>query len=657
MSKDKKIGVGIGIAHCSSNTDTGGGWNPKYLSGNEVLSKSIEDTGSLFNHVTEKCKGVHILRMVHFSQDGWFLCSMKSTGGRGGEYRASWVYFPVGLSLKKKEINEIVESVEKQIEKRDEYNPTEIKNIITKYTKSEENNPKYDIPNEQKGYAFFALTPDNNLFDLYEKIYQKEFTKYEWVVLMEKEQIELNKRIEDISGTKLKEYQMLQEPSKEDLRGFTPWYKTSKMTFPFRLFEGDSIDVVFKRDEYKEFSKKITRQDDLKVSEEECLKKFIRSQFKAKCGNTTINEFEIIPSKEKFEKEGNEDVLYIPEKELKSVRFKITAEGYNADNYDIDLRDKKEIIFTLEPIKLTYVFKFSENQLVNIPEGRNVECSVIKVISQFPITECPFKGYRVNGNIKEGPDKENFLYLDDSQFKDENKTNPSNGKEKENDVSQQTTGYGNEEKKKTKAGWLKEMFWNKRWKRFLLLVLVILGVLFVLDKLGLFDGKEEKPEETPTTETANSDDPWLEASKYLEDHTDKVLREKMEKYPDLKNLYDLLNTYSFKSFKNVIDNHPHREDILKIGSWGAIYELANEIDSNCISSGQYVSNNDTDQSITFETYIDRINEKFLNGKSDSASTNKDSHGSQGSNGGENKTHSDNEDANNSSSQDTQNGNR
>ena len=615
MTTEAKIG--IGIVHCQSTPgSTDIGFTPVYKSDYGKWSSIIDDTGAVFRHV--KIDYETILRMIHFSKDGegWYMCSMKPIPGRDEEYRASWVYFPSTLDLSQKDIKNVIEVAESQI-KQKEFDSNKLQEVIHSYTQCNDVSPRYNVPTIQRGFAFRDTSGDINLFDLYGCMYQKEFTEYEWVILMDKSLLMFKgEGVEDISNRKILESQIINPTSNEF--GFVPYHNDVVFQSPVRIMDGAPLSIVFKKKGYLDIQKTIKTQSDFSISINDCKKYFKKSQFvatdaknKNKISNAIIKPLNASEDKTRT-------YWIFAEQNLEIAKFNVMAEGYTADSFILDLRDKSlndELHMDLEPEAHEYLFI--------LPLDRSVvkDCDSIEVCvhSQFLIKESPFKGYRCSGTPREGGITNRLSVIQNSSVASlTNNVNHSRGytsgsyRAGYNHTGQDTyieRGYSEHPDDNNKKKW--KYIKNAFWCILILAVVVVLGywVKEEFFKNNTYTGDSVTVGCYGGDSSDNSDDQWSTAYGYLKEHTNQIRKNDMECFDDLKGLYDIVNGYRFKDYVDYIDNHPCRDDILSIDEWKRLYDKAKEIDSN--KKGVY-NTEDADQSITFENYFKKDFSKLDN---------------------------------------------
>ena len=590
MTTDNKIG--IGIVHCLSTPGSSDiGYTVVFKSDNGKWSSIIDDTGSVFKYVSVNYET--ILRMVHFAKDGhgWYMCSMNPIPGRAEEYRAAWVYFPSALNLSQKDIKYIIDVAERQIIRK-EFDQDKLFEVIDLYQKFNKETPLYSVPSKQEGFAFRDTSSGiYNLYDLYGCMYQKSFIKYEWILLMDKQDVKFKGNgIQDISDEEIIE-SLIISPKPNDF-GFIPYYNGEEFSTSIRIMRGDKISVEFRKNGYANIYKEIRSQDDFVIFKEDCKKAFKKSQFVARDAKTgdKVDSPTITPI---TTYDTSEALWFFPEQDLYEVEFKVEADGYSTDRFKLDLREidqNKEIKLELDPMNHEYTFELPIEQSI----VKDVESVQFCIKSKFTIKESPVKGFKCAGNPSEkGVNKLHKVHLsigdahsNPIQTVQDNKTIPKERK-CHNNFGVYVKNIG-----------------------FIIVFLTIISVLsyfayceFFSDKMVVEGGEQIG---APTEE----DDNWTPAYDYLQQHTAQISKNEMENYDNLKGLYDIINNYKLKDLVGYIDNHTHKNDILKIDIWNRLYNKAKEI--NCNQDGYYINPDSEEQVIDLDNLYNRFSEFVSN---------------------------------------------
>ena len=612
MTKEAKIG--IGIVHCQSTPgSTDIGFTPVYKSDNGKWSSLIDDTGAVFRHV--KIGFETILRMIHFSKDGdgWYICSMKPIPGRDEEYRASWVYFPSSLDLTQKDIKDIIEVAESQIRHK-EFDYNKLQEVIRSYTLCKEFSPRYIVPTVQQGFAFRDTSGDYNLYDLFGCMYQKEFTQYEWVILMDKALLTFKGNgIEDISNRKILESHIIMPESNEF--GFTPYLNGAEFKYPVRIIDGEVLSIVFKKDGYLTINKDIKTQTDFAISAKECKKYFNKNQFIALDSKTNkiIESAKIKPFNVTEDKSGS--YWFFEEQYLEKAKIDIKADGYNANSFELDLRNKTledNISMRLDPESHEYIFVLPLDNSV-VKDHDTVE---VKIQSQFAINESPVKGYKCSGTPREGglPNRlkpiQHSYEVSSGNCVNRSNVNTSVSKTSSNEselalrqlspgtrisVNKSTAkkqnkknGYGKGLKRRQNAN-------PKKFNWVIYAIAIVLLFIIVCIFVKKCNPSEKKEPEIilPRVEAQPKSD-WGKAKDYLSRNNAYWTKSEMETYSELKGVYAMIKDFQFNELKSFIEEHP---DLKDLDSWNRLYEITKKYNNK---KGSFQAD---DNKIEIEKYL------------------------------------------------------
>ncbi len=405
MTTDTKIG--IGIVHCQTHS---GGLNIVFQTDYDRWSTLIDDTGDVFRYV--KWEDNTILRMIKFVSEGWYMCSMKQPPGRDEEYRASWVYFPSSVKLSQNDIKEIIDVAENQI-KDISFDADLLRELPQRYNKIIPDSPKYIIPENQKGFAYrYYDNTGVNLYDLYSCMYQKEFAKYEWVLLMPKDTLTIieNSGIKNISDVKILNSFILSPVNNPD--GFVPYLADgSRFVSPIRLMENEGLRITWIKEGYLSISKDVKKQADLELNRTEYRRFFWVDKFLFKDSKTqtpiNVKNIQFHVGKEGTDDHGKR-YLTLKENEVSNVRFTAEADGYEKDEFGDDFTNKNvndTIVFEMMPESHHYDFVLKLDP--DVVRRKNIDRKELSfsLNSQKKITESDVRslisGYTCTSSISE----------------------------------------------------------------------------------------------------------------------------------------------------------------------------------------------------------------------------------------------------------------
>ncbi len=599
MIKNKQIG--IGIVHCQSAPGSSSiGYNKVFTSDDEQWSSLIDDTGSVFSYV--KWEHDVILRMIKFVQDGWYMCSMKQVAGRDDEYRASWVFFPTSIELSQKEIKTIVESAESQIKERD-FDAHYLQELASKYNNVVVDSPKYSIPSNQSGYAYRYDNGQMNLYDLYSCMYQKEFTKYEWVLLMPKDSLIIKggDNIKDISDMNIIESHIISPIKNPD--GFIAYLSDgSKFSSPIRIMDGEILGIEWRKEGYLHVPKKVKNQEDLELKSSEYrryywLKSFspVDLESKKPVSGCYLN----FKNGEVRTDNSGQQFLIIKESDVPSVKFTPEVEGYVKEEFDMDFTDKKlgdTIKFELTPESHRYEFVLKLNS--DIVRQKNIDVKEISfsISSQKKLSDSDVKilipGYTCVGSVSD-----KFTnYLREIPIQSSPKDGKGGATTGGNGHSSNGTNTKKNDKNNGKVVGHQPNGNNRHhqhapWWQYGLIGLILIatiGLGYALYKFFIYE------EPSQHVEWGQPKSEWEKAFEYLSEHDVKWDKSEMETFSELKGVYTMIKDFQFKELKAFIDKH---QDLQSLEPWNRLYEI---VSNNNNKKGTF---NTSNGSIDVEEYL------------------------------------------------------
>lgn len=403
--------IGIAIIHCLTKEGNTAGWNNMFKTGFGDYENILDETGKMYRYI-EPVEG-QLVRMIKIMSGGWFLCSMKPARKRDEEYRASWVYFPVGLEIEPQKIINLVEEVETQIQSND-FDKSFLQGIAETYSEVSVDAPKYAVPAEQEGYAIRYVGENNaTLLDVIGKIYQKEFAEYEWVILAGRSDVKVKDGafLPDLTSNPLRNSFII-NPPEESFHGFKPYRNGKPFVEPIRIVENEKIDVVWKRPGYVDIKKSAYNASGLRVLDTDVKKIITMSQIKV-----ASNEGEIIPFqniKLSHAQEDNEQQLWIVKySDLTNAKFSVTASGYESEPINtINLRNiehDQTITIKLKEEKHTYKF------IVCLDKKKKIYTHELIYTTRGRLSDVPFPGFILDAGTKPKEEGVNILFVDDKK--------------------------------------------------------------------------------------------------------------------------------------------------------------------------------------------------------------------------------------------------
>lgn len=459
--------IGIAIIHCLTKS---GGLDVAFRTDEGSWGNVLEDTGKVFSYINPVGA---LVRMVKFTNHGWYMCSMKPVPGRAEEYRASWIYFPASLNLEGADILNIIEETEFSIES-DEIYEQALRKIVLRHSADCANALGYDMAADRSGYAIRYVDDGNpSFFDVLGKIYQREFTEYKWVILMKHSEVELRQdaTLRDLTPLSLKESYVIQPPV-DDKFGFLPYLNGQQFTDPVRIVEGEMLDVVWKQKGYEDINKIIGNTNSNVIKENDVKKIIEFSQISVESiegATISYGKITLLPAQLDTVKQR----WIVKYSDLSKARFTVNAEGYEPKPEDeIDLskiKDGQPIKIRLKEKEYIYSFK------VCLDVKKEIYTPEYEYKSPKKIDRVPFEGFKLKQGKRpvEKKDGYNILIVDTGKS-----GVPPTPPPKPNNASSQNNDTKRAESQKPKKRGFDKI--TKKWICVICFALILLLIILML---------------------------------------------------------------------------------------------------------------------------------------------------------------------------------
>lgn len=342
----------------------------------------------------ESGKVVYLVRFL--GSLGYLFCVIKARpqgSGRANDNTAAWIYVPSKVKMSEREMENILKEVEKAISGELGTDEDKLKEVFGKdypekkdilYTAVE------SIESAKEGS--YALRYYNGTYQLHELIgdslSQKEYGKYRGLFLVD-EKLEI-KLIQGATLDFEPEKLVTIHPVKEQF-GFTPYFRSQRFDRDIEGFHGSKVKIEWRRERYVPIEKSYTVGEDdiskLDIKPKEIEWRIRRSEIIVKTDKgETIDDATIYINGKPF----INNRVDVSEDDLKKVKVKVSAEGYNNAE---ELYNERGVIVTLS--RKTY-HKVLEIDVENASNGELSFDSFSEDISK----SSPVKGYEVVKNGK-----------------------------------------------------------------------------------------------------------------------------------------------------------------------------------------------------------------------------------------------------------------
>ena len=463
--------------------------------------------------------------------------------GRAGDNIAVYLSIPYDAWINGQAFFEVRKNVMEFLEKKSSIEKTVLSNIVSK----EYDERKYPLPykvntSDPEKNAFRVVSDDSKLIEVFDQLHQDYYANYKYIFLVDKK-IE-NSSMDDLTDEPLVKTCVLIPPTKENIEktlgsGVTLSLGGHPFTEHQRSYEGAKLPLVAQRDgfedmslgviEAKEEEQQITIPDNKKY---EWSKVIDKSKFKV---YDNYLKRDIDESHVHIRINGQElgnNVLKHSEQEWGKCTLDIKVDDY--DNIQVPKNSQllSNDVITIEMSKNNR--KLEPKDFTLSDNVKNVEKITVKVNYKYSLDEHFMKGYKIQG------DK---LKWDDTFQECSAPVNPTASAATNNQNFENKNARQDKNKIKIFTALL----------GVLLIVSVAFNVYWVIpdDSETASAKKDSAPADTTNTQVRPTDTDKQSAINYL-DGNKNWKDTTMEKYPDLKDLFDALNQYKYDQVISVL---------------------------------------------------------------------------------------------------------
>lgn len=491
---------------------------------------------------------------MSFDKSGCFLTLLRSIPGRLGDFLSAWIYIPNSIKIETEYIESTIKFVKGLLSESNLSDKRqEIEDFFAKgYPKKE-----IIVTNQPCGnrYAFRYVGGDYTLSEILDGGYQKYYSEYKAIFLLDKNgdvciADGMKGILVDLTDRPIKKICVVKAPSQTDLdslgRGVSIVYNNK--LFVNSLFEkGTKLQLFLNRDGFEPIPLPLIEiENELQTIP---LDLSYRDKWKKKISCNTFRVVDLegndIEEVVTIKVNGKETVL-LPEKECLNVKVDVKADGYEECSQYCNLSDKREIKIYLRRAKQSHRY------FIKMSNGKVAEMTLSA--DKLP-RKTPLKWYYVDKvNKRSEPMMEPFPLIAIL-------------------ISLLVTG--------AIIGFVACWLWFN-----------------VISKDNTTETSTEtaveavvKDEKKPTTPAEQS--PGRE---YLENNA-VWKKSEMEAIPDLKGLFDALNTYNKEKINELCEGKEFG------GRMDTIISTLTKIEGN-LPNTSYC----TDEKINFENYIKKLKE-------------------------------------------------
>lgn len=484
------------------------------INGDQVWTKNVWDIRKDLENI-DNLDGSSAVLMLTSVDTGHILTVASLIEGRITDCISAWIYVPASINIAGKELVEIVDAVKKEI-LANERNDERLTQLLSK---TYESAPASRITTKSNGekcaFRYYGQGAKYTLSELLKDMCQSYYKSYKSVFLLDN-----SSKLKCLQGDNLsdqKVYSMVVVKSPGNIDSFVPYIGEQPFVGQIYAIEGGTIDIEWRRDGYMPIHTKSTIAPGAKYSvptPNQYVRVLNYNYIKVVDEwSQRVTDYDLYVAKQRISK--NEDIR-ISEATLNNVWVKIHAEGFEPISSHLNLTQPVQ----LKLVKETYAYEFL------LPLKNEEGYYPIKISGNRKRKNSPVKGYVTENGYVTRNDK-NYL-----RFKP---------------------------------------FTRKFWITCLIcsIIVLLLGVCGGYALNDFIGGKADNQEVskltkentelknrikelekrnynyTPKGATNNNEDYSLDAAVSYLDNNNKWNRTEMEKFDDLKGLWDALNERLF----------------------------------------------------------------------------------------------------------------
>lgn len=484
------------------------------INGDQVWTKNVWDIRKDLENI-DNLDGSSAVLMLTSVDTGHILTVASLIEGRITDCISAWIYVPASINIAGKELVEIVDAVKKEI-LANERNDERLTQLLSK---TYESAPASRITTKSNGekcaYRYYGQKAKYTLAELLKDMCQSYYKNYKSIFLLDN-----STSLRCLSGDNLsdhKVYSMVVIKSPGQVDSFVPYIGEQPFVGQMYAIEGDVINIEWRRDGYMPIHTSSTITPGAKYSlptPNQYVRLLPYNYIKITDEwNQRVEDYELCVAKKQVNKG---DDIQISESMLNNVWVEIYAEGYEPHSGHVNLMQPVHIKMTKE----MYSYEFL------LPLKNDEGYYPIKISGNRKVKSSPVKGYVTEDGYVTRNDK-NYL-----RFKP---------------------------------------FTRKFWITCLIcsIIVLLLGVCGGYALNDFIGGKADNQEVskltkentelknrikelekrnynyTPKGATNNNEDYSLDAAVSYLDNNNKWNRTEMEKFDDLKGLWDALNERLF----------------------------------------------------------------------------------------------------------------
>ena len=351
------------------------------INGNSVWTKNIWDIRKDLEHINNLDDSTAVLMLTSIDT-GHILTVASIIEGRISDCISAWIYVPASINISGKELVEIVDAVKKEV-LANERNDEKLRNLFSKeYELAPATKIAGGTAGEKCAYRYYGQKAKYTLAELLKDMCQSYYKNYKSIFLLDN-----STNLRCLSGDNLsdqKVYSMVVIKSPGQIDSFVPYIGEQPFVGQMYAIEGDVINIEWRRDGYMPIHTSSTITPGTKYSvptPNQYVRLLPYNYIKITDEwNQRVDDYKLYVAKKRVNKGAD---IPISESMLNNVWVEIYAEGYEPHSSHVNLIQPVHIKMTKE----MYSYEFM------LPLKNDEEYYPIKISGNRKVKSSPVKGY------------------------------------------------------------------------------------------------------------------------------------------------------------------------------------------------------------------------------------------------------------------------
>lgn len=370
---------------------------PLEINGDSAWTKNVRDIRKDLENI-DNLDGSSAVLMLTSIHTGHMLTVASLIEGRITDYISAWIHIPATIRVSGKELVELVESAKKEI-LANERNDEKLKQLFSKeYELAPATKMEGESVGEKCAYRYYGQKAKYTLAELLNDMYQSYYKKYKRIFLLDN-----STNLRCLSGDNLtdhKVYSMVVVKSPGKVDSFEPFIGEQRFEGQMYGVEGEIIKIEWRRNGYLPIQTETTVRQDMRYSvptPNQYIRVIPFDTIKVvdEWGQS-IREYEVNVEKKLIE---HGRPIAISESKINNVWIEVYAEGFEPISGNVNFTKP---VVKIQLQKETYAYEFM------LPLKNDEDYYPIKISGNRKLKNSPVKGYVTEGGYVTRNDK-NYL--------------------------------------------------------------------------------------------------------------------------------------------------------------------------------------------------------------------------------------------------------